>query len=153
MSEVKGNRVVLSPCSLFAFHIALIIVAKGEDLMRKVSLLMLVALLLLASCGEKEAYVTVDISQVQQLQDEGAVILDVREVEEFAAGHMVGAINAPLSELKKGERAVLDKEQSYIVICRSGSRSKEASELLMKEGYDVVNVSEGMSSWTGELEY
>ncbi|MCZ2259885.1 rhodanese-like domain-containing protein [Sporosarcina sp. G11-34] len=123
--------------------------------MKKVSWIVFVALLLLAGCGTEaeKGYLTVDISQVQQLQDDGAVVLDVREVEEFAEGHIIGAINAPLSKLKTGERAVLDKKQSYIVICRSGSRSKEASELLIDEGYDLVNVSEGMSSWTGEVEY
>lgn len=102
---------------------------------------------------QKKGYLTVDINQVQQLQEDGAVVLDIREEEEFAEGHIIGAINAPLSKLKTGERAALDKKQSYIVICRSGSRSKEASELLIDEGYDLVNVSEGMSSWTGELEY
>ena len=121
--------------------------------MRKVCWIVLVALLLLAGCGIEEGYVTVDISQVQQLQDDGAIVLDVREVEEFVAGHIIGAVNVPLSELKTGERADLNKKQSYIVICRSGSRSKEASELLIKDGYDLVNVSEGMSSWTGEVEY
>ena len=128
---------------------------KGDDLMRKISWIVFVALLLLVGCGTEteKGYLTVDINQVQQLQDDGAVVLDVREVEEFAEGHIIGAVNAPLSKLKTGERSVLDKKQSYIVICRSGSRSKEASELLIDEGYDLVNVSEGMSSWTGELEY
>ncbi|MBO1911096.1 rhodanese-like domain-containing protein [Sporosarcina sp. 6E9] len=121
--------------------------------MKKVSWIIFAALLLLTGCGTEEGYVTVDISQVQQLQEEGAIVLDVREAEEFTEGHIIGAINAPLSELKTGERAVLDKNQSYIVICRSGSRSKEASELLIKDGYDLVNVSEGMSSWSGEVEY
>lgn len=59
--------------------------------------------------------------------------------------------SAPFS--KTGERAALDKKQAYIVICRSGSRSKEASEILINDGYDLVNVSEGMSSWKGEVEY
>lgn len=121
--------------------------------MKKFGWIVFIAVLLLAGCGTDEGYVTVDISGVQQLQDDGAVVLDVREVEEFAKGHIIGAINAPLSELETGERAVLDKEQSYIVICRSGSRSKEASEILINDGYDLVNVSEGMSSWTGEVEY
>lgn len=120
--------------------------------MKKFSWVVFIALLLLTGCGTDEGYKTVDISEVQKLQDDGAVVLDVREVEEFAEGHIIGAVNAPLSELKTGERAVLDKEQSYIVICRSGSRSKEASEILVKDGYDLVNVSEGMSSWTGEVE-
>ncbi|MFD1928565.1 rhodanese-like domain-containing protein [Sporosarcina siberiensis] len=121
--------------------------------MKKIGWLIIAILLLLAACGTEKGYVTVDIDEVQQLQDDGAIVLDVREVDEFAEGHIIGAINAPLSELKNGERSVLDEKQSYIVICRSGSRSIVASELLIKEGYDLVNVSEGMSSWTGEVEY
>lgn len=121
--------------------------------MKKIGWMIFVVLLLLTACGTEKGYLTIDIDQVQQLQDDGAIVLDVREMEEFADGHIIGAINAPLSELKTGERTVLDKKQSYIVICRSGSRSKEASELLINEGYDLVNVSEGMSSWTGEVEY
>lgn len=120
--------------------------------MKKLSWVVLFVLLLLVGCATEESYETVDISQVLQLQEEGGVVLDVREVDEFAAGHIIGAVNAPLSELKTGERTVLDKNESYIVICRSGNRSKEASEILVKDGYDVVNVSEGMSSWTGEVE-
>jgi len=121
--------------------------------MKKIGWVVLVALLVLSACGAEKEYETVDINQVQQLQDDGAVVLDVREVEEFAEGHIIGAVNAPLSELKTGDRSVLDENQSYIVICRSGTRSKEASDLLIKDGYVLVNVSEGMSSWTGEVEY
>lgn len=124
--------------------------------MKKLSWIVFVALFLLGACAIDEGYETVDISQVQQLQDDGAVVLDVREVEEFAEGHIIGAVNVPLSALKIGkigERADLTKEQSYIVICRSGNRSIEASDILIKDGYDLVNVSEGMSSWTGEVEY
>ena len=121
--------------------------------MKKVSWIIFIALLLLSACGTEKGYVTVDISQVQQLQSDGAIVLDVREEEEFAERHIIGAINAPLSELKNGKRSYLDEKESYIVICRSGNRSKEASEILIKDGYDLVNVSEGMSSWTSEMEY
>lgn len=120
--------------------------------MRKMSWIVFIVLLLLVGCGTDEGYETVDVSQVLELQADGAVVLDVREVEEFEEGHIIGAENVPLSALKTGERAGLNKEESYIVICRSGSRSKEASDILSKEGYDLVNVSEGMSSWTGEVE-
>lgn len=115
---------------------------------------MFVVILLLTACGlgTKEDYVTVDLDKVQQLQDDGAIILDVREVEEFVEGHIIGAKNLPLSELKKDNRADLDKNETYIVICRSGSRSIEASNILFEDGYDVVNVSEGMSAWTGKVE-
>lgn len=51
--------------------------------MKKFSWIVFIAVLLLAGCGTDEGYVTVDITEVQQLQDDGAIVLDVREVEEF----------------------------------------------------------------------
>lgn len=124
--------------------------------MKKLKWMIAAVLLLLAACGTEtdteKGYLTIDIDQVQQLQDDGAIVLDVREVEEFAEGHIIGALNAPLSELKTGNFFDLAKDESYVVICRSGNRSKEASGILVDEGYDVVNVSEGMASWTGEIE-
>ena len=122
--------------------------------MRKWPWLLMALLLILAACSTKtlEKYETIGLDEVQQKKDSGLIVLDVREVEEFSEGHIIGAVNMPLSELKKGNRENLDSTESYIVICRSGNRSKEASDILFEDGYDVVNVSEGMSSWTGEVE-
>lgn len=122
--------------------------------MKKYSSVIFVMLLLLVACtaGNADGYETTDIDNVQQLQDDGMIVLDIREVEEFAEGHIIGAVNLPLSELKDGNFAGLDNDDSYVVICRSGNRSIEASDILFKEGFDVVNVSAGMSSWTGEIE-
>ncbi|ARF16449.1 rhodanese-like domain-containing protein [Sporosarcina ureae] len=112
--------------------------------------------LVLTACGStdkvNEGFPTVDLEDVEALQKEGAVVMDVREVDEYNEGHIRSAINLPLSQLQDGERAGLDQEQKYIVICRSGSRSQTASEILHKEGYDVTNVSEGMSTWRGPVE-
>lgn len=122
--------------------------------MKKGSIVLIFIMLLLVGCsaGNEEEYETIEIGDVQQLQDDGKIVLDVREVEEFSEGHIVGAVNLPLSELKEDNFAELDKSESYIVICRSGNRSIEASDILSAEGFDVLNVSEGMSSWTGEVE-
>ncbi|WP_342512367.1 rhodanese-like domain-containing protein [Sporosarcina sp. FSL K6-1522] len=122
--------------------------------MKKWSWLVIVFVFLLTACGAKnaEGYETIVLKDIQQHVDKGAIVLDVREVEEFEEGHIIGAVNVPLSELQKGNRADLDSAEQYIVICRSGNRSKEASAILAGDGYDVVNVSEGMSSWTGEVE-
>ena len=123
---------------------------------------MFAIVLVLAACGatddatenvkEEDGYQTVDLEDIEALQDEGDVVMDVREVDEFAEGHIIGAINVPLSEIQNGERAGLDKDQTYVVVCRSGSRSQTASEILFDEGYDVINVSEGMSTWQGDVE-
>ena len=78
-------------------------------------------------------------------------LIDVREADEFASGHLPGAINLPLSDFLErfGE---LDKDKSYHIICRSGARSAQACAFLNGEGYDVTNVAGGTSAWLDDLE-
>ena len=112
-----------------------------------------VSILALAACSnDSESYETIDIDEVEAKMNEGFVVLDVRESDEFAAGHIPTAQNKPLSVLQQDDFSELSKEAQYIVICRSGNRSQTASEILVNAGYEVVNVSAGMSSWTGAIE-
>ncbi|WP_405531735.1 rhodanese-like domain-containing protein [Streptomyces canus] len=77
-----------------------------------------------------------------------AVLLDVREHAEWAAGHAPGAVHAPLSELACGGRLPRAAEDRPVVtICRSGKRSREAAGLLAARGVDVVDVLGGMRAW------
>lgn len=117
-----------------------------------VVLFAMMLMLVLAACGSEGSYETIDIDQIEAKVQDGYKVLDVREPDEYADGHIVGAANKPLSELQASNFERVDKESSYIVICRSGNRSQEASKILVDEGYTVVNVSKGMSSWTGEIE-
>ena len=77
---------------------------------------------------------------------EDITILDVREVDEFQAGHIEGALNAPLSSLDKGYEQ-LDASKRYYVICQGGMRSERACQFLETKGFDVVNVEGGMNQW------
>ena len=79
-------------------------------------------------------------------QKENITILDVREVDEFQAGHIEGALNAPLSTLDK-EYEQLDSSKRYYVICQGGMRSERACQFLETKGFDVVNVEGGMNQW------
>ena len=79
-------------------------------------------------------------------QKEDITILDVREVAEFQAGHIEGALNAPLSTLDK-EYEQLDSSKRYYVICQGGMRSERACQFLETKGFDVVNVEGGMNQW------
>ena len=79
-------------------------------------------------------------------QKEDITILDVREVDEFEAGHIEGALNAPLSTLDK-EYEQLDSSKRYYVICQGGMRSERACQFLEAKGFDVVNVEGGMNQW------
>lgn len=108
---------------------------------------------MLAACSSatNSIYETIDINEVTTKMGAGYTVLDVREEEEFVEGHIENAQNKPLSLLKKEDFSELNKEMKYVVICRSGNRSQEASAILFAAGYDVINVSEGMSIWPGEV--
>jgi rhodanese-related sulfurtransferase len=120
--------------------------------MKKLLGLLVIAMLVLTACGSEESYQTIDIDGVEAKIDEGYTVLDVREPSEFEAGHIPGATNKPLSDLQQGNFEGLNTDEKYIVICQSGNRSKQASDILFEEVHTIVNVSEGMSSWTGEIE-
>lgn len=112
-----------------------------------------ISLLALAACSNDSAsYETIEINEVEEKLAEGYIVLDVREPDEFAEGHIPSAQNKPLSVLQQDDLNELSKDEKYIIICRSGNRSQTASEILFNEGYEVVNVSAGMSSWTGDVE-
>ena len=75
-------------------------------------------------------------------------IVDVREPNEWAAGHLPEAVLIPLGEL--GPRAgELDPARPVVVVCRSGNRSATAADLLIRSGFrDVKNLAGGMVAWT-----
>lgn len=100
-----------------------------------------------------DSYETIDLEDIDDYIADGYIVADVREIDEYESGHIPGAINAPLSALQNGDFSALDPDEKYIIICRSGNRSVIASEILSGEGFDIVNVSEGISTWTGEVEY
>ena len=109
-------------------------------------------MVVLSACGSEETYQTIDIEDIETKMDDGYTVLDVRETTEFEAGHIPGASNKPLSELQQGNLEGVDSKEKYIVICQSGNRSKQASDILANEDIQIINVSEGMSSWTGKVE-
>jgi rhodanese-related sulfurtransferase len=73
-------------------------------------------------------------------------LLDVREDDEWTAGHAPGAVHIPLGQLG-GRADQVPKGQPVYVICRAGSRSARAAQMLGANGWDVTNVSDGMQGW------
>ena len=85
-------------------------------------------------------------------QESSYIILDVRRADEFAAGHIPNAINVANEDIGMAEIAQLpDRDQLILVYCRSGRRSKEASEKLVKLGYTNIVEFGGILDWTGEI--
>ncbi len=81
------------------------------------------------------------------------IILDVRRPDEFAAGHIPNAVNVPNENIGSEEISELpDKDQMILVYCRSGNRSKQASEKLVKSGYTNIVEFGGIVDWQGETE-
>lgn len=85
--------------------------------------------------------------------EEGYIILDVRNEDEFEAGHIPGAILIPYNEIAYSAESVIpDKNKLILVYCRSGRRSKIASEMLVMLGYTNVKEFGGIIDWPYETE-
>lgn len=98
---------------------------------------------LLFSCARGDTAGT----DARQLVAEGALLLDVRTPEEFASGHIEGAVNIPVQELE-GRMAELEpKDRAIVVYCRSGARSSQAESMLEGAGYGKVHNLGPMSAW------
>ena len=129
--------------------------------MRKIKRLLpfVLSLMLLSSCGNagssSSGYRQISMDEaVKMMRDEkDYIILDVRRPDEFSEGHIPGAINVPNEEIGTAEIAELpNKSQMILVYCRSGRRSKEASEKLVKLGYTNIVEFGGILDWKGEIE-
>ena len=84
--------------------------------------------------------------------DSAAVILDVRQPDEFAAGHLAKAVNLDWlnpSAFSEG-MAKLDKGHTYYIYCRSGRRSNAAASKMKREGFRVFDMKGGYLQWTSE---
>ena len=84
-------------------------------------------------------------------EESGYIILDVRTPEEFAGKHIPGAVNIPNETIGTTEIPELpDRDQLILVYCRSGNRSKQASEKLVALGYTNIVEFGGINDWPGE---
>jgi rhodanese-related sulfurtransferase len=81
--------------------------------------------------------------------ESGAVVVDVRTDEEWASGHVPGAIHLPLDQLP-ARWEELPKDQRLFMICASGPRSQRAANALVEAGVDAVNVDGGTKKWIEE---
>lgn len=131
--------------------------------MRRFLALAFVLLLCLTGCNagiSKESATTVmtgykqisqDEAKAMMARDDGHIIVDVRRQDEYDAGHIPGAILIPNESIdKERPKELPDLDQIILVYCRSGRRSKEASEKLAKMGYTNIYEFGGIITWPGE---
>lgn len=116
----------------------------------------ILAVLLLVGCSAPAAdlnYRRIDMDEAITIMEKetGYIILDVRTTSEFAEKHIPGAINIPNETIGSEQIPELpDKDQLILVYCRSGNRSKRASEKLVALGYTNVVEFGGINDWPGE---
>ena len=123
--------------------------------MKKIMLLLFLSFLLAgctAPAGDSgSGQVSMDEAVALMDGESGYIILDVRTAEEFNDSHIPGAVNIPNEEIGTEEIPQLpDKDQKIFVYCRSGNRSKQASEKLAALGYTNIIEFGGINSWPGE---
>ena len=116
----------------------------------------LMALLLLSGCATQSAkktyrQITMEEAVTMLEEETGYTILDVRTAQEYSEKHIPGAINLANESIGTEDIPELpDKDQLILVYCRSGNRSKQASEKLVKLGYTNIVEIGGINSWPGE---
>ena len=118
---------------------------------------LLLSVLFLVGCalpaGQEVSYRQINMDEAITMMEEESsyIILDVRTPEEFADKHIPGAINIPNETISTEEIPELpNKDQLILVYCRSGNRSKQASEKLVALGYTNIVDFGGINDWPGE---
>jgi len=119
--------------------------------MKRFLVFILAALGLNIACSQN--FENTDVKGFAELIDSAdVVILDVRTTDEFNEGHIKGAIliDQNKSDFLELVRQLLPKEKTIAIYCRSGRRSANAAERLVKEGYKPVNLKGGIQEWKKE---
>ena len=117
---------------------------------------LLLSLLLLAGCGGNAAdgaYRQITQEEAKEMMDnQEVIILDVREQDEYDGGHIPGAVLLPVGTINEETAAgvIPEKDATVLVYCRSGNRSKKASDALAKLGYTNVKEFGGIIDWPYE---
>ena len=128
--------------------------------MRKIRRLLpfILSIMLLSACsapgGSANSYRQISMDEAVEMMktETGYIILDVRRPDEYAEGHIPNAINIPNEVISTNTLPKLpDKDQLILVYCRSGNRSKQASEKLAKLGYTNIVEFGGIIDWRGEV--
>jgi rhodanese-related sulfurtransferase len=131
--------------------------------MKRIVLFLLLMLFLTTGCAQKldgdgmigkTTYIQIDQEKAKEMMavNDGHVVVDVRRADEYASGHIPGAILIPNESIGTEKPDQLpDKDQIILVYCRSGNRSKQAAQKLADMGYTNIYEFGGINTWTGEV--
>ena len=129
-------------------------------MIKRILPLLLIMLFVLSGCASvkeeqnKAGYKQISQEEAKEMmgRDDGHVIVDVRRQDEYDTGHIPGAILIPNESIGHGApEALPDYDQVILIYCRSGNRSKQASEKLAAMGYTNIYEFGGINTWTGEI--
>ena len=110
---------------------------------------LLIVIFLISACDNK-SFEVIDTNQAQDIINSGAVLIDVRTVDEYNREHIPNAVNIPLDQI---DTVAYDKDTKIIVYCQSGMRSRQAVQTLLDMGYtNLYDLDGGLLNWGGELE-
>lgn len=131
--------------------------------MKRIVIFLLLMLFLTTGCAQKldgdgmigkTTYIQIDQEKAKEMMavNDGHVVVDVRRADEYASGHIPGAILIPNESIGTEKPDQLpDKDQIILVYCRSGNRSKQAAQKLADMGYTNIYEFGGINTWTGEV--
>ncbi len=128
--------------------------------MKRLAFILIAAVILLTGCsiggtGNSASYhqITQEEAKEMMTKDDGHIIVDVRRQDEYDEGHIPGAVLIPNESITdKQPEQLPDLNQVILIYCRSGRRSKEASQKLADIGYTNIYEFGGINTWNGEIE-
>ena len=130
-------------------------------MIRRIFIILLIMTIIFTGCNNMDnnqtsnevTYKRINAKQAKEfMESEDVIILDVRTLEEYNAGHIENAVLLPVTDISnKGEEILSNKDSKILVYCRSGNRSATASKQLIKMGYTNVYDFGGILSWPYEI--
>ncbi len=107
---------------------------------------------LLGCNAQSDGFKSLSVEEyAKAIEDTTIVRLDVRSAEEYADGHIANTLNIDVlkSNFEEKALATLPKDKTIAINCRSGRRSKSAAKILIKNGYNVIELDDGYNGWVG----
>jgi rhodanese-related sulfurtransferase len=113
--------------------------------------LMLIAVIVLELRLRARADYEVSIAEAIGMINQGAVVVDLRQPERFAAGHIVDAVNMTPAELEKAEEGKIKKKRGVLIVCDNGAEGHRLAKLLRAAGFDgAFSLAGGLTGWRRE---